>query len=179
MGAKSRREGGGPLRAVFGVFGWLWRFLTHKPLPESISLILIILGIDAVLLLVAWNAWQVGREALTVLFFIFQISLTFALFGLDRFMAPILKKRGHRWRVSDRNLLVSCLLGGALGGVLGMALFRHKEGEDIRSLNFRWLVVATVVANLLGLLVAFSMGPETTTPQDGGDGPAAVEERSG
>ncbi len=38
------------------------------------------------------------------------------------------KKKAIRgqWRIPERTLLGICLIGGSLGGLLGMRLFRHK-----------------------------------------------------
>ena len=45
----------------------------------------------------------------------------FALMGLDKRRA-----RRDRWRISEKALFLFPLLGGALGGLAGMRLFRHK-----------------------------------------------------
>lgn len=45
----------------------------------------------------------------------------FALMGIDKGRA----RRG-RWRISEKALFLPAVLGGALGGVLGMRVFRHK-----------------------------------------------------
>ncbi len=45
----------------------------------------------------------------------------FCLMGWDKYQA----RRGA-WRISERALFLSALLGGALGALLGMQLFRHK-----------------------------------------------------
>ena len=36
------------------------------------------------------------------------------------------KARHHRWRISERTLIGSAILGGSLGALAGMYLFRHK-----------------------------------------------------
>lgn len=48
-------------------------------------------------------------------------AAAFLLFAYD-------KRRAikHQWRVPERTLLLSCLLGGAIGGYAAMILFRHK-----------------------------------------------------
>ena len=58
------------------------------------------------------------------LFLIYLIAvnlLAFLLFGID-------KRRAiqGRWRIPERTLLLSSLLGGSLGGLAGMYLFHHK-----------------------------------------------------
>ena len=48
-------------------------------------------------------------------------ALTLLLFGWDKGMA----KLGWR-RIPEASLLFACLAGGAVGGLAGMYLFRHK-----------------------------------------------------
>ena len=45
----------------------------------------------------------------------------FAVMGADKRRA----KQGS-WRVAEKTLFLLALLGGAIGGVLGMRVFRHK-----------------------------------------------------
>ena len=45
----------------------------------------------------------------------------FALMGWDKRRA----RRGE-WRVRERTFFLLALLGGALGGIVGMQVFRHK-----------------------------------------------------
>ena len=47
--------------------------------------------------------------------------LTFLLYGADK-----LKAMGKRRRIPELTLLTFAALGGALGALLGMLLFRHK-----------------------------------------------------
>ena len=47
--------------------------------------------------------------------------VTFAVYGIDKAKA----KRGA-WRVPERTLFLLPLLGGSLGALLGMKVFRHK-----------------------------------------------------
>ena len=47
--------------------------------------------------------------------------LTFVLYGVDKRRA----KKGA-WRISEKTLLLLPLLGGSIGGILGMQVFRHK-----------------------------------------------------
>ena len=47
--------------------------------------------------------------------------LTFVFYGVD-------KRRAQKgaWRISEKTLLLLPLLGGSIGGILGMRVFRHK-----------------------------------------------------
>ncbi len=55
-------------------------------------------------------------------YYILALSLlTFILYGTDKWRAA-----HGRWRISEKALLLSSLLGGAVGGFLAMQLFRHK-----------------------------------------------------
>lgn len=47
--------------------------------------------------------------------------ITFILYGADKRKA----KKGA-WRISEKVLLLFPVFGGAIGGLLGMSLFRHK-----------------------------------------------------
>ena len=61
-------------------------------------------------------------RALIVLIYLLVINLCgFALMGID-------KKRAIRgaWRISEASLFMVAILGGSIGSILGMQLFRHK-----------------------------------------------------
>ena len=44
-----------------------------------------------------------------------------ALFGADK-----RKAKKHAWRISEKALFLSAVLGGSVGALLSMLLFRHK-----------------------------------------------------
>lgn len=58
-------------------------------------------------------------------------ALAFVLFGWDKLMA-----KTRRRRVPEAALLGCALMGGAAGGLLGMAVFHHKT----RKPPFPWFV---------------------------------------
>ncbi len=47
--------------------------------------------------------------------------VAFAMYGVDK-----MKAINGSWRISEKALLLTSFLGGAVGGLLGMQLFRHK-----------------------------------------------------
>ena len=69
--------------------------------------------------------------------------LNFLLFGYDKFQA----KRGG-WRIPEKVLLGLSLLGGGIGGLAGMLVFRHKTRK-----NYFWLAVGVGV----GILIYFAV----------------------
>ena len=74
-------------------------------------------------------------EILAIIFGILSV-ITFFMYGIDKFKA----QRG-KWRISEKALLVSSFIGGAVGGFLAMQLFRHKTKHWYFS-----------VVNILGLV---------------------------
>ena len=49
-----------------------------------------------------------------------------SVIGFFQMMTDKKKSRKHMWRISERTLLLTAALGGALGSWIGMYLFRHK-----------------------------------------------------
>ncbi len=47
--------------------------------------------------------------------------LAFVLFGIDK-----QKARRNLWRIPEKTLLLSTLIGGSAGAILGMQFFHHK-----------------------------------------------------
>lgn len=57
-----------------------------------------------------------------ILFYLLFINLTaLLLMGLDKW-----KARRHLWRIPEKTLFLTALLGGSPGALAGMYLFRHK-----------------------------------------------------
>lgn len=57
-----------------------------------------------------------------LLFYFLLINLiAYALMGIDK-----AKARRDKWRIPERTLFLSALLGGSIGALGGMYTFRHK-----------------------------------------------------
>ena len=57
-----------------------------------------------------------------VILYLLLINLiAFALMGVDKSRA-----RRHKWRIPEKTLFLSALLGGSIGSIVGMQVFRHK-----------------------------------------------------
>ena len=58
----------------------------------------------------------------TILLLLVAVNLvSFTLYGLDK-----LKAKKGLWRIRESTLLLIAVLGGSLGALLGMEVFRHK-----------------------------------------------------
>ena len=67
----------------------------------------------------------------------------FALMGID-------KRRAKKdlWRIKERTLFLPVLLGGGVGGILGMKVFRHKT----KHWYFRFGFPAILILEIAGVL---------------------------
>ena len=66
-------------------------------------------------------------------------AVAFLLMLVDK-----LKARKNRWRIPERTLFGSALLGGSIGAILGMYTFRHKT----RHLSFTLGMPAILIAQV-------------------------------
>jgi len=57
-----------------------------------------------------------------LLFYFLLLNITgFFLMGIDK-----RKARKNQWRIPEKTLFLIAILGGSLGSILGMHVFRHK-----------------------------------------------------
>ena len=63
--------------------------------------------------------------------------LLFALMGIDKWKA----KRGA-WRIPEKTLFLTAALGGGIGGILGMKVFRHKTRHNSFKYGFPAILIA-------------------------------------
>lgn len=69
--------------------------------------------------------------------------ITFLLFFYDKYQA-----KNDGWRIPEKVLLTLSILGGAIGGLLGMQIFRHKTRK-----NYFWIILAAAALLHLYLLI--------------------------
>ncbi|QIH38970.1 DUF1294 domain-containing protein [Flavobacterium petrolei] len=75
--------------------------------------------------------------------------VAFSIIGVDKRLA-IQQKR----RISERNLLLTSILGGTIGSGLAMLFFRHKTSKESFLLRFYGIIVIQILI----LLVLFYSG---------------------
>ncbi|MBX8944484.1 MULTISPECIES: DUF1294 domain-containing protein [Lysinibacillus] len=61
------------------------------------------------------------------------------LMGMDKSRA-----KNHEWRIAERTLFTLAIAGGAVGGVLGMYLFRHKTRHNHFAFGFPLLAAIQI-----------------------------------
>ena len=83
-----------------------------------------------------------SKEALQLLLgYLLLVNLiAFVLMGLDKRRA-----RRDQWRIPEKTLFLPAVLGGSLGAILGMRLFRHKT----KHWYFRYGLPALLAAQVL------------------------------
>ena len=87
------------------------------------------------------QVWNVSY--MLIYYFIINI-IAFLLYGMDKWKAKF-----GAWRIPEKTLLGIALLGGGLGALLGMQLFRHKT----RHLSFRILVPLFLTLHLIIIIL--------------------------
>ena len=68
----------------------------------------------------------------------------FALFGADKRKA----RRGD-WRISEKALFLSAVLGGSLGALIGMRLFHHKTKHWYFVIGIPAILVLQIIGYVL------------------------------
>jgi len=70
----------------------------------------------------------------------------FLLMGVDKARA-----KKDRWRVPEKTLFLPVVLGGSIGGILGMRVFRHKTQHWYFRIGFP-LILVLQIALVFGLI---------------------------
>ena len=73
-------------------------------------------------------------------YYCFAINITtLVLFGVDK-----LKAKKHWWRIPEATLLLFSLLGGSIGALCGMYLFRHKTQHKKFFIGVPFILIAQI-----------------------------------
>ena len=78
-----------------------------------------------------------------ILFYYLAIinALSFLLMLIDK-----QKAKKNRWRIPENTLLGVCLIGGSLGGIIAMNIFRHKTQHLRFSVGIPLMLILHIVA---------------------------------
>lgn len=73
--------------------------------------------------------------------------ILFALMGADKY------KAAHgKWRIRESTLFILAVIGGSVGGILGMRVFRHKTLHRSFRLGFPGILAVQILLTI-GLLI--------------------------
>lgn len=76
-----------------------------------------------------------------IIIYILAINLiAFLAMGIDK-----LKAKKGAWRIPEQTLLSLVLLGGGIGGIAGMYLFRHKTKKPRFFIGFPAILVSEII----------------------------------
>jgi uncharacterized membrane protein YsdA (DUF1294 family) len=73
-------------------------------------------------------------------------GLTFLIFGYDKWMAA-----SHSWRIPEAILWALAAIGGSVGALVGMHIFRHKT----KKLSFQLILTLIILVQCLFIWYAF------------------------
>ena len=79
------------------------------------------------------------------LFLLYLLSIntiSFILFGLDKFLAVRNKRR-----IPEKELFTVSIIGGALGGMFAVLVFKHKISKNA----FMWRFMLIFIVNIVGI----------------------------
>ena len=80
-----------------------------------------------------------------ILYYLSGINiLAFLVFGLDK-----RKARKDRWRVPEATLLLLAVIGGSVGALLGMIVFRHKTRHNKFRIGLPLILLAQLAVAVL------------------------------
>ena len=86
--------------------------------------------------------WDYVLPAIGIYLVIISL-VTFLFYGIDKS-----KAKRDKWRIPEATLIILCFIGGGIGGLLGMKVFRHKT----QHLKFKILVPLSVLLWAAGII---------------------------
>ncbi len=88
---------------------------------------------------------------LLIVYFVIVNIVGFALMGIDKHKA---KKRA--FRIPEATLFIVAIIGGSIGSILGMYMFRHKTRHWYFVYGMPFILAVQII-----LVIAFLNGPYT------------------
>ena len=70
--------------------------------------------------------------------------ITFIIFWYDKWMA-----QGKSWRMPESLLWILALLGGSIGALISMSLFRHKT----KKISFQFFLVLIILVQAISIFL--------------------------
>ena len=84
---------------------------------------------------------------IVVIYFVLVNLIAFIMYGVDK-----KKAIKHKWRIPEHDLILVALLGGSIGAILGMKVFRHKTKHPKFFIGVpAILIVQLIIIVLIGI----------------------------
>lgn len=64
----------------------------------------------------------------------------YILYGIDKY-----KSKKSKWRIPEKTLITTALLGGSIGALLAMKMFRHKTKHKKFTIGVPLILIAQIV----------------------------------
>ena len=77
-------------------------------------------------------------------------ALSFLLMLIDK-----VKAKKKLWRIPERTLLGLCAIGGSLGGLVGMKLFRHKTLHPQFAIGIPVMLAVQIILLVVAYVLLF------------------------
>jgi uncharacterized membrane protein YsdA (DUF1294 family) len=113
-----------------------------KRLRTTLSVIIAMLSFIMLVKLCVDNQWQYSHALQVLGIYVGLINV----YGLVMMYVDKKKSRRRKARISERQLFVVTALGGSLGTIVGMKLFKHKTKKPSFSLLFPLILFVEAVA---------------------------------
>lgn len=81
-----------------------------------------------------------------LIYFIFINIISFMVFFVDKN-----KAKKDKWRIQEKTLHTLSFLGGSIGSIAAMKLFRHKTKK-------KGFIIITIIALLLNVFIYYKIG---------------------
>ena len=78
-------------------------------------------------------------EKIFIIYFAVINIITFAVFGIDK-----LKAIKDKWRIPEKVLFLLSVIGGSVGALLGMYIFRHKTKKTAFKLGIPAILIVQI-----------------------------------
>ena len=85
-----------------------------------------------------------------LIYFVVINVVAFLVMGYDKHEAKV----GH-WRISEKGLFTLALIGGSIGALAGMYVFRHKT----KKWYFKYGFPLIIILQIIGIIYVANMGP--------------------
>lgn len=76
--------------------------------------------------------------------------VAFALMGIDKKRA-----KEHAWRIPEKTLFLSAIIGGSIGAICGMQFFRHKTKHWYFKYGMPAILIAQIIIVFIVLKITF------------------------